>query len=57
MSVPQPVYFAAVNPRGLNPSIEDLELDRQGWLTAEEKIKIQEVMVREKVRMFIKTVY
>ena len=52
MSVPPPVYYGALHARGLNPSIEDLELDSQSWLTEEEKIKIQEVMVREKVRNF-----
>jgi len=48
MSAPQPIYFGALHARGLNPSIEELELDRQNWLTEEEKLKIQEVMVREK---------
>lgn len=49
MSVPQPVYFGALHARGLNPSLEELDLDKHNWLTEEEKIKIQEVMVREKV--------
>ena len=49
MSAPQPIHFGALHARGLNPSIEELELDRHNWLTEEEKLKIQEVMVREKV--------
>ena len=46
---PRQVYYAALHARGLNPSEEELDLDGQSWLTEEEKIKIKEVMVREKV--------
>lgn len=53
MSEPRPVYYGALHARGLNPTLEDLELDRQNWLTEEEKTKIHEVMVREKVRIEI----
>ncbi|XP_065051326.1 oxysterol-binding protein-related protein 11-like [Rhopilema esculentum] len=45
---PRQVYYAALHARGLNPSEEELDLDGQSWLTEEEKIKIKEVMVREK---------
>ena len=49
MSGPEPVYYGALHARGLNPSLEELDLDRHSWLTEEEKLIIQEVMVREKV--------
>ncbi len=45
--VSEPVYNACVNARGMNPSLEDLNLDVLTWLSAEEKNKIKEVMVRE----------
>eukprot|EP00794_Sanderia_malayensis_P016873 gene16873-18578_t len=43
----KPVYYAYVNSCGLNPSIDELNIDLHSWLSEEERKKIKEVMIRE----------